>query len=91
MDEDITFNGYPVTLEYRDGEVYINCKGVTGTLSDMHKYYKDKSKLTKRFGQSKIRCWHKGLVKIDCLEDTDEQGTKIYELAKKLKDGKTSN
>lgn len=89
MENQLTFNDYPVTMEYKDGEVFITCKSVTGTLTQGHEFL-NKSKYKKHryyFGDSKIRSYPNKMVKIDCLTDTLEQFTLIYEQAQKLKDG----
>ena len=91
MESQITFNGFPVTFEAIDGEIFISCKGVTGTLSDVDRFFNSKSKHARRFGTSKIRLWNKGFVKIDCLEDTLEKGKEIFNYAKKLKDEQTNS
>jgi hypothetical protein len=79
MNSEITFGNYPVEFSIKDDEVYISCKGVVGTLSQVEGFIKDKfKKLRHYFGKSKIRHWHKGLVKIDCLEDTEEKVILIY-------------
>jgi hypothetical protein len=86
MENQIIFNGYPVVFETINGEVYVTCKGVTGSLRQIENFMKcKKSKRVKYFGESKVRQWNKGLVKIDCLEDTNEKVIEIYKHAKELK------
>jgi hypothetical protein len=85
MDNELTFGGYPIEYKFIDDEIYIVCKGVEGKLSDIEKYLKDKSHIRHYFGKSKIRSWNRGMIKIDCLEETVENFIKMYNYLKELK------
>lgn len=83
--DELTFNGYPVSLELIDGEVYVTCKGVTGSLTQAEKYLDNEKGKKFYFGESRIRNYPDKMVKIDCLIDTFENFYKIYETAKQFK------
>jgi hypothetical protein len=83
---EMTFAGYPVTMELIDDEVYVTCKTVTGSLEQGHAFLNGSKNKTYYFGDSKIVNTTNKKVKIDCLEDTKEQFIYIYKQAKQFKD-----
>ncbi len=85
MDNQLTFGGYPVEFTKQDGEIYITCKGVTGTLTQIEKFLKKKSKTRYKFGNSNIRSYPKKIIRIDCLFDTKQQIEFLYKQAQQLK------
>ena len=69
----LKFGGYPITTEKIGDTIYVNVKGVTGTLNEMEDYINAKDYRKRRyFGGSKIRTWKKGSIRIDCLIETRE-------------------
>jgi hypothetical protein len=86
VEKKLTFAGYPVTMELIDDEVYVTCKGVTGSLSQATAYLEKKKKEKYYFGESRIRSYPDKMVKIDCLMDTFGKFLEIYEQAKKFRD-----
>ena len=84
--KELTFGGYPVTMELIDDEVYITCKGVTGSLEEGDNFLNGPKNKKYYFGVAKIRKTSDKVVKIDCLEDTKEQFILIYKQAKQFKD-----
>lgn len=84
MNRELTFGGHPVEFKVIDDEVYITCKGVTGTLTQVENFLKQRG-TNHKFGKSKIRFWRNGMVKIDCLEDTKTKISNLAFHAKKLK------
>lgn len=86
MNENLTFGGYPVEFKVVDNEVYITCKGVTGTLTQVNNFFKGRG-TNHMFGQSKIRSWRDKMIKIDCLQDTRSQMKYLQTHAKQLKNG----
>lgn len=86
MINEMTFGGFPVEIKFQDDEVFVTCKGVTGTLTQARHFLKRKGNLNKYyFGESRIRMRPDKRVRIDCLEDSFRQFTFIYEQAEKLK------
>lgn len=83
--EDLTFDGNPVTLSYLDGEVYISCKTIKGTLTEIETFFNDRGVNRCFFGGAKIRLWTKKSVRIDCLEDNILKAKIILLKAKTLK------
>ena len=86
MNNQLTFGGYPIEMELIDDEVYVTCKGVTGTASQIKTFLKNKSGGRYKFGDSSIKCYPNKIVRIDCLSDTKEQIKFLYEQSQKLKD-----
>jgi len=86
MNEDLTFGGHPVEFEVKENEVFITCKGVTGTLTQVNNFLKGRGQ-NHKFGQCKIRFWKDRKIRIDCLEDTKVQMKHLQAYAKQLKDG----
>jgi len=86
MNNQLTFGGHPVKMELIDGEVYVTCKGVIGTDTQIKKFLKNKSGGRYKFGESSIKCYPNKIVRIDCLSDTKEQIKFLYEQAQLLKD-----
>jgi len=84
-DKELTFGGFPVEMELIDDEVYVTCKGVTGSLTQAEKYLENKKGEKFYFGESRIRNYPNKMVKIDCLIDSLENFLQIYEHAKKFK------
>lgn len=84
--ENLTFNKLPVTLTYSNNEVYINCKTITGTLTEMETFFNARGNHLCYFGGAKVRLWNKNSVRIDCLEDNILRVKIILLKAKKLKD-----
>ena len=85
MNEELTFGGEPVILEWVDGEVLIKCKNVIGTLTQVEGFINEKGYVRHYFGECKIRKWTDHKIKIDCLEDTKENFKKLYEQAEAYK------
>lgn len=85
MNNQLTFGGYPIEMELIDGEVYVTCKGVIGTDTQIKKFLKNKSGGRYKFGESSIKCYPNKMVRIDCLSDTKEQIKFLYEQAQLLK------
>jgi len=88
MKDIITFNSYPMDFKLVGDEVFITCKNVTGTLTQIEKFRNNKLNRRCYFGECKVRNWRNKMVKIDCLEDTREKIELIYKHAKEIKDGK---
>lgn len=86
MNEKLTFGGYPIELEWVDNEVLIHCKGLTGTLTQVEGFIKEKNGKRHFFDKSKIRKWRNHEIKIDCLQDSKEQFNYLYEQAKIYRD-----
>lgn len=84
-EDNYTFNGFPVTMQYLDGEVYVTCKGVVGTLSQADKFMENKKNEKFYFGESRIRRYPDKMIKIDCLYDKYSKFVEIYNRAKELK------
>jgi hypothetical protein len=82
---EMTFAGYPVTMELIDDEVYVTCKSVTGSLEQGHAFLNGSKREKYYFGNSRIVNSSNNKVKIDCLEDTKEQFIYIYKQAKQFK------
>lgn len=72
VNENLTFGGYPLTFEKKDGEVYITCKGLTGTIKQVNEFFRNKSNSKYYFWSAKIRNFPNKRVKINCLEDFRE-------------------
>jgi len=87
MNNQLTFGDYPVYMEVIGEEVFITCKGITGTLTQGHKFLNKEKKTRYYFGVCRIRSYPNKIVKIDCLEDTLTQFLLIYKEALKLKNG----
>lgn len=83
--KEMTFAGYPVTMELIDDEVYVTCKGVTGSLEQGHAFLNGSKNDKYYFGAAKIINTPNKKVKIDCLEDKKEQFIYIYKQAKQFK------
>jgi hypothetical protein len=86
MNDQLTFNGFPVTIEMVGEEAYITCKGVTATLEQGHKFMNKQGTEKCFFGQCRIRSYPHRMVKIDCLMDTLDNFTHIYNEAIKIKE-----
>jgi hypothetical protein len=84
-DEELTFCNFPVEMELVGDEVYVSCKGVTGTLTQAELYLDNEKGKKFYFGESRIRNYPDKMVKIDCLIDTRVKFLQIYKEAKKLK------
>ena len=87
MENQLTFAGFPVEFKMEGDEVLVICKGITGTFTQGHAFLNKKKSTRHYFGDCIIRSYPNKIVKIDCLKDTLEQFTLIYEQALKLKDG----
>jgi hypothetical protein len=86
--KDLSFAGYPVTMELIGDEVYVTCKGVTGTLTQARGFISNsKSGIIHYFGVAKIKRGKEKTVNIDCLNDTMKKFINIYKQAKHLKNG----
>lgn len=83
--KELTFGEFPVTLSLEEGEVYITCKTITGTLTEIETFFNDRGTHRCLFGGAKIRLWSKNAVRIDCLEDNIIQAKIILLKAKQLK------
>jgi len=78
-----TFGEYPVSFVKNDGEVYITCKGVTGTLTQLENHLINHKKY-KRFGESKIT-YKDSKVHIDCLSDTEEKFNNLINYGREVR------
>jgi len=67
--DNLTFGGHPIYSEEIDGVIYIEVKGVKGTLTEIESFINAKDRLIRYFGDSKIRNWEKGQIRIDCLTE----------------------
>ncbi len=85
MNNELTFNGFPITFDIVDGEVLITCKGVTATLEQGHLFMNKQGSERCFFGECRIRSYPNKMVKIDCLTDTLENFKTIYKEAQKIK------
>lgn len=86
MKVELTFGGYPVDFKVVNGEVYITCKGVTGTLTQVQAFLSDKQmRKQHKFGKSIIKPIRGKMVKIDCLRDKKRQMKALRDYAIKLK------
>jgi len=86
MNNELTFNGFPVTIEMVGEEALITCKGVTATLEQGHKFMNKQGNEKCYFGECRIRSYPHMMVKIDCLMDTLDNFTLIYEEAINIKE-----
>lgn len=84
---DLKFAGYPITLEQINDEIFINCKGLTGTLSQVEEFLSDINNKRHYFGKAKIRRWRNAQIRIDCLIDDYSQFIYLYEQVKQFKNG----
>lgn len=85
MSEKLTFGGYPIELKYKNGEIYIHCKNIVGTLSQIEAFINDTSNKRHYFGNCKIRRWRNHKIKIDCLEESNRNFKEVYNKIKKIK------
>lgn len=91
MINNLTFGGYPITLEIIDNVVHITCKGVTGTEDQVLTFLRNKTKERYKFGNSYIKSYPKQKVRIDCLTDTKTQVKFIYQQTQKFKYERRNN
>lgn len=84
MNNELTFGGHPVTMEYIDNEVYITCKGLTGTRKQVGNFLKNKGNGRFKFGESLMKMYPKRIVRIDCLKDTIGQIEFLYNKSKTI-------
>ena len=89
MDEQLTFGGESITLSYVNGEVFITCKELVGTLTQIEGFMNELNGKRHYFGDCKIRQWRGNIIKIDCLQDTRQNFNYLYKQTKLFKDGKS--
>ena len=70
--DNLTFGGHTIYSEKIGDIIYIEVKGVKGTLTEMEKFINAKDRLRRYFGGAKIRNWENGCIRIDCLIEERE-------------------
>lgn len=86
--EYLTFGGHKMEFEVVGKEVFITCKKVTGTLSEVLAFKAKKNKgVIYSFGKTKIKRVNKDFIQVGCLIDSKNKVTEIVEHCNKLKNG----
>lgn len=83
----VTFGGHNLEFKVVGDEIYIKCKNVTGTLTQVLAFKNKKNNgLIFSFGKAKIKSVDKSLVQVGCLTDSRKKINEIINHCKKLRD-----